>query len=451
MMFFQETRDEFSADVAVPAVFFDQILPILHPNYARVYLYGYYLTTRGEEREMDNQVFAAKLKIELAELLEAWDFLESCGLIRKHLSEEALAWDYAVEFCDLKAIYRGRSEPKHTVSTDEMVVLAKNSYQRAMFDAIESMTKKTLSYNDIRTINEFMKEYSVSRELVTEAFSFSVSMKKSRTVASALGILRTWYLDGIRSVEDVQLHLQSKHQRYTEYRKILSFLGEYRLPTGPEKKMMDHWLDEMQFGMEVIESAVGKSVAIKNPNMNYVNGVLKNWHKKYTALPKKRSFAKANKFSELEFRTRVIEALGAREKTISQEEDRYLTDLYRNFSFDEVETAIRYLKSSAGEGADAGRYRLEGVSEEVVGIEALARFLIRPGASGESADSKVGSKAQDRIHLEDIADILSEKAPKTAAATSGQKKAEEEDELERRLIRKRETINKQAELNQGEQ
>lgn len=31
---------------------------------------------------MDNQSFANKLKLSLEEVLEAWDFLESCGVIK---------------------------------------------------------------------------------------------------------------------------------------------------------------------------------------------------------------------------------------------------------------------------------------------------------------------------------------------------------------------------------
>lgn len=447
-MFFREIQDRFISDVPIPTVFFDQMLPIIQPEYTKVYLYGYYLSMREDLKEQtDNKVFATKLKMELEEVLKAWDFLESCGLIRKHHSEDGLAWDYAVEFVDIKATYSNKMKKSTAVSTDEMVVLAKNSYLRAMFDSIESMTKKTLSYNDIRTINEFMKEYSVAKELVIEAFSFSVSIKKSKTVSSALGILRTWYLDGIRNVEDLRLHLESKHQRYAEYRKILSFLGEYRLPTGPERKMMDHWLDEMNFSMDVIESAVGKSVAIKNPNMNYVNGVLKNWHKKYTALPNKRNLRKANKLSELEFRTMLLEKLG-QSQVVSQEEDRYLKELYNSFSMQDVEIAIKYLKekASAGSESHAGRYDVKGADSEKISIEGLARFLIQP----VSTKNKISVAEEHRIQSEDLREIIEEKISAPAARRKTRKSEAEEDELEQRLIQKRETINKQAEWKKRE-
>lgn len=451
-MFFQETKNPFLTDIALPAVFFDQILPVINPFYTKVYLYAYYLSASATpEQDMDNQILATKLKVELDEVLEAWDFLESCDLIRKHHTEDGLAWDYSIEFLDLKSLYLHKTGSASTVSTDEMVVLAKNTYLRAMFDSIEAITKKTLNYNDIRSINEFMKEYSVAKELVIEAFSFSVSIKKSKTVASALGILRTWYLDGIRTAEDLQLHLQNKHQRYGEYRKILSFLGEYRLPTGPEKKMIDNWLDTMGFGMEVIESAVEKSVSIKNPNMNYINGVLKNWHKKYSALPHKRNYVKPNKLSELEFRNRILEKLDITNPVISREEDRYLSDLYHNFAYNEIEIAIKYLRSKQKDSAEepvGGNYALIGVTPEAITIEGLTRFLIQP-ISGKKA-SPLPTLDSDKIEMEDIRDIINEKAPtkKTAEKKSTEKSSlrqKEAEELEQRLIAKRETINKKGE------
>lgn len=53
-----------------------------------------------------------------------------------------------------------------------------------------------------------MKEYNVSTDLVIEAFSFSASIKKVKTVAGSLSVLRTWYLDGVRTKEDLEQHLK---------------------------------------------------------------------------------------------------------------------------------------------------------------------------------------------------------------------------------------------------
>jgi hypothetical protein len=63
------------ADIDVPAIFFEQILPVIDGKFAKIYLYAYYLLVSSKENEMmDNQSFANKLKLSLEEVLEAWDF-----------------------------------------------------------------------------------------------------------------------------------------------------------------------------------------------------------------------------------------------------------------------------------------------------------------------------------------------------------------------------------------
>lgn len=52
------------------------------------------------------------------------------------------------------------------------------------------------------------------------------------------------------------------------------------MPTKVEEELMNKWLDEYKFSMEVIEEAFAKSIRIKSPNMKYVDGILRNWHEK---------------------------------------------------------------------------------------------------------------------------------------------------------------------------
>lgn len=281
-MFFREIKNPQLNDISVPTIFFEQILPVIDAKFSKIYLYAYYLMISSTESEIiDNRTFANKLKLPLDEVLEAWDFLESCGLIKKHSLEDALIWDFSVEFVDLKSLYMKKTPTKSSVSTEELILLSKNEHLKAMFNKIEEILKTTLHYNEYRTINQFMKEYNVPTDLVVEAFSFSAGIKKIKTVSGALSVLRTWYIDGVRTKEDLQLHLENRHKRYFTYRKILAFLGEYRLPTKAEEKLMDTWLDDMKFSIEVIEKAFEKALAIKTPNLKYVNGILENWHKKF--------------------------------------------------------------------------------------------------------------------------------------------------------------------------
>ena len=427
-MFFQETKNLQLADIDVPAIFFEQILPVIDGKFAKIYLYAYYLLVSSKENEMmDNQSFANKLKLSLEEVLEAWDFLESCGVIKKHSSDNSLAWDFSIEFIDLKNLYLNKSNLKTTVSTDELILLSKNENLKGMFDKIEGILKRILSYNELRTINEFMKEYNVSTDLVIEAFSFSASIKKVKTVAGSLSVLRTWYLDGVRTKEDLEQHLENRHKRYFTYRKILSLLGEYRLPTKAEEKLMDTWVDNMNFSMEVIEKAFEKSLAIKNPNLNYVNGILKNWHEK---LVKRGSSPHVKpEITALEHRTKLMEAIKLENRIITDSEDKMLHYLYTAFPLDICLSAVEHLKSV----------------NALLSIESLFTFLNSPSQTANESSSetiKLAEKA-DGITLSEIQDIIDEKPARQVSKTRPTKTSTlvnsklDNEELEAKLMKKR--------------
>ncbi len=426
-MFFQETKNLSISDIDIPVIFFEQIMPVIDSAYIKVYLYGYYISTLDDQKELiDNNELAGRLKISPDEVIEAWDFLESCGLIKKHKNDSGLSWDFSVEFIDLKNLYLSKDEAKSAVNTDELIMMSKNSDLKTMFDSIESITKRTLNYNEIRTINEFMKEYSVPKELVVEAFSFCVTIKKIKTVSAALSILRTWHLDGIRNADDLKKHLDKRHHKYSAYRSILSMLGEYRLPTKAEQKVMDTWLDDMNFSLEVIELAFERSTAIKNPNMNYVNGILKNWHAKYLKKNNIKS-ATANSSSPLEFRTSLLGYIHLDQETLSDKDDKMLQYMYSAYALNDLISCADHIKNE----------NKSATVEEIFNIMSNPA----PGAQNTVSFSERELTDSSKIAVNDIIDIIDEKAPRNSSKAKPSSKSvnasSTNDDLESKLLEKR--------------
>ena len=424
-MFFQEQKNLSISDIDMPVIFFEQILPVIDSAYIKVYLYGYYIYTLDDQKELiDNRELARRLKVPVDEVIEAWDFLESCGLVKKHKNDSGLVWDFSVEFIDLKSLYLSKAESKSAVNTDELIMMSKNSDLKNMFDSIESITKRTLNYNEIRTINEFMKEYSVPKELVVEAFSFCVTIKKIKTVSGALSILRTWHLDGIRNADDLKQHLEKRHHKYSAYRSILSMLGEYRLPTKAEQKVMDTWMDDMNFSLEVIELAFERSTAIKNPNMNYVNGILKNWHAKYL---KKNHIkpAEANTMSPLEFRTSLLGYINIDKQNLSDKEDKMLSYMHTAYGLNDLISCADHIRNE----------------DDEVSVEAIFNIMSNPNSESGKAQSSADLTDNSKIAVKDIMDIIDEKGPRNSSKPKSPSRtaasSAANDDLESKLLQKR--------------
>ena len=61
------------------------------------------------------------------------------------------------------------------------------------------------------------------------------------------------------------------------YKKNLNTLSLFRHPTDEEKRIVDTWFGELGFDIETITQACNKTSGISNPNLNYINSVLKGW------------------------------------------------------------------------------------------------------------------------------------------------------------------------------
>lgn len=413
-MFFQEKIESFKKDTSIPNVFFEQILPIVNPMMLKIYLYAYYLSQNEDTEELSginsNELLAEKLEVSLDDVLACWDFFESCGLIIKHRIDEERAQSFSVEFKNLKDI--GLTKEPKKESREELIVAYQNEEYKKMYDQIEQIMQLPLMHNDMMKINDFIKQYNLPKDLVVEAVKFNLYRKKSKSIASALGIMRNWYLEGIRSSEDLDTMLKQKEKRYVEYKKILANFGEYRLPTKPEEEMMDIWLDEYKFSLEVIENALKKTTSIKSPNMNYLNGILKNWNEKIKEnaekAPKEIIVSPSFKEDKREYREKILKFVNFSRKTMNKKEIDALDFLYENYHSDDVLLAIKWLKEKNMQ----------------VDLENVCKMLIDPSMN---EDEKIG--------MEEIRKIQDDSPYQNKNKSSKNKDKDNTgmDELERRL------------------
>lgn len=354
-MFFKEEVNEELLDTLIPNTFFEQLLPIMEPKYLRIYLYAYYLCQKDTSYTWNNQLLADKLGISIDEVLEAWDFFELCKLIEKHRPQGAEVWDFSVEFKNLKRMYTSRD--KTTASLEKNLMISQNEEYQKMYDKIESILGSLVMSHHRRAVNEMITAYNLPKDLVVEAFRFGVQKKGFYSVQRVLSILRIWYTEGVRTVEDLEQFLLAKGDRYGLYKKILSFLGEYRMPTKAEEELMDKWLDDYRFSMEVIEEAFAKSIGIKSPNMKYIDGILRNWHEKTLDLNLQKEKNREQKDPTL-FRLNILEGFGLERKNLTSEEQEQLRFLYEHFSMEEILMTMEYIKKLNMEKSIVNLYRL---------------------------------------------------------------------------------------------
>lgn len=334
-MIFLSNRIDSTSYTLIHNTFFEQILPYIDSAYLKVYFYSFYLAANIDKVGIKtNAQIANELHMPETDVLSAFDYLEKCNLIRKHHIENSSADNYSVEILPIEK-YAVKSE----TSYEEEYLTQKNENLKNMYDNIEEIIKRNLNANEIRKIDTVIKNNDLSYDVVVEAFKFVYYNKKSSSITTVISTIKQWISDGIHTSNDLDSNLFNINERYATYRKILKYFGEYRLPTKPEIKIMNKWIDDYNFSIEVIEKAIDETLKIKTPNFKYLDAIMDNWQKLYTA---NKELTKTNQVSYADFKAEIMFQMNIDRLDNSQE--KMMSFLYKNYTRDIVLSAIDYVK-----------------------------------------------------------------------------------------------------------
>ena len=289
MNFFLEELKIDLQDTPVENIFITDYMPLADGTYVKVYLLGYkYANDKEENENFNNENIAKNLKIPLSDVLNAWTFWESQGIIKKHLGDDE--YNYKVEFVNLKQLYIDKiykhlptsvkEEPQY-VSNNEMIEINRDEEFANMHKEIEKIFGKFLNINDKRKINQWQRQYELSPEMMIQAFSYCINNKKKRSMKFIEGTIAMWSRAGVTDIDTLAEFLEKKEERYAIYSRISQSLGFInRALTEGEMKTIDKWFDDFGFSKEMVLKALENSTKISNPNINYFDAILEKWFEK---------------------------------------------------------------------------------------------------------------------------------------------------------------------------
>lgn len=300
MSFVKGTTSIDLGDTPVENIFIDVYMPMTNGTFVQVYLLGYkYALNPEPNMKVNNMSIAKHLNIPLSDVLAAWDFWESKNVIIKHKSEDGDENNYTVEFVNLKQLYIDNNyRPAHKISQHkdlekqykassflsptDLIEANKVPEIREMFVEINKTIARELAPNEKLKVVDLLYKYNIDPPLIVEAFRYSKTQKNVRHILSfSFGVIRNWYDKGLLTLEDLQDYLLRQGERYGVYSRVFKALGFHsRGPSEQEMKLMDKWVDDFKFSMDIILAACENSSRTPNPNINYINSILEDWHKR---------------------------------------------------------------------------------------------------------------------------------------------------------------------------
>ncbi|MDO5037472.1 MAG: DnaD domain protein [Tissierellia bacterium] len=274
----QELQMDFQ-DTAIENIFLNDFMPQADGNFVKVYLCGYQLAQQKASSDHYNHDFIAKrLGLLPSDVLRAWDYWEAQGIIKKNWQGE----DYQVEFLNLKELYTRQvySRPQDN-SLGGFISSLDNPALARLFERVDYYMRREVPYQKKLDIASWTQAYNMSPSMIEEAFRYGTEVKGKRKLAYIEGIVRNWSEAGLHQLEDLEKSRQVQDQAYYRYRHILKLMGlGHKDFVEEEMRRINGYLDQAGFSMAMVEEAARRTALATNPNINYMESILKNWKAK---------------------------------------------------------------------------------------------------------------------------------------------------------------------------
>lgn len=260
-----EGRTCYLFDTHVENLFICEYMPDAPGDYVKVYLYALMEAGRGQTPDMDD--LARELHLSREDVEKAFFYFEEAGAMVRE-GEDRI-------FLSLKEKLYGTKRPgAKTVIHEKNRRILDNQPIKEMFDQVQRAVGRFLNGPETEAIVGWITDYDATPEVIAGAYTYCAQKGKT-SYKYVEKVVRDWTGRGFRTREDVEKHLGDADQRHYAYRRVMKALGFHRTATEEEKRIIDTWLDDLNCSMEDILTACSKTSGIPNPNINYVNSVIK--------------------------------------------------------------------------------------------------------------------------------------------------------------------------------
>ncbi len=271
-------KDFYLRDTHVENIFINEYMPQAPGNYVKVYLFA--LMYADFDKNMTNETIAKHLGMEDEDVLKAWSYWEKLGVIRKHFINPGDKFHYQVEFINLKGLVYGKKSKARKQDSkvpDRLKGLMDNKDIKKMYSRIEQITGRLFEGNEPIEILSWITDYNATPEMILYAYSYCVKKKGHSNHKYVAAVVKEWANQGLKTKDQIEDYLEEIDNRHYLYKRVLRALGLLRNATEEEKRIMDTWFDQMGFTIDRVLDACKKTTGISNPNINYINTVLKAW------------------------------------------------------------------------------------------------------------------------------------------------------------------------------
>ena len=323
-MFFESYKSILYSDTQVPDIFITEYMPLLNCDSVKVYLYCLFLSKHGKNASTEE--FAKSLGLETVKVKECITQLENLGV---------LSWkENGIVLHDLKEKEIKKMYRLKTTSTPEEAIsnCRKNKKRNQIIYTINNtFFQGVMSPSWYTDIDAWFDRYKFDEDVMLSLFQYCFD-QKGLVKPYIEKVAENWKNRNIRNSFDLD-NYSIEYKKFKDVRgKIVKKLKLNRNLTEYEEEYVTKWVMDYGYNFEIIELALKKTTSKTNPNFNYLNSIISDWHN--NNLKTKEDILKyeaARKIKNSAKKTNAVSPVPQKENYEQRKyNDDYLNSLYEN-------------------------------------------------------------------------------------------------------------------------
>lgn len=253
----------------LPDIFFTEYLSQISGDALKVYLYMTFLAKYNKDIRLND--LSKKLELPLKTIQDSIKYLEEQTLITRKNTGYILN---NIQEIELHKLYN----PKVTSSPEELEKVAQNKHRAKAIDSINNQFfQGIMSPSWYSDIDLWFKKYSFDEEVMIALFQYcfnrsALHRNYIQTVAEA------WFKNDIKTYNDLDKYYQKQEKLNTLQKTISKKLGLTRHLSQYEEGYIEKWNIDYGYNLDIIEIALKKTTSKSNPNFDYLDKLLTDWH-----------------------------------------------------------------------------------------------------------------------------------------------------------------------------
>jgi len=269
-MIFESNMSILYSDIAVPEVFVTEHLHLMDSFEVKIYIYCLFLSKHGKSASAEDLSKALDLNIDTVK--KGLEQLENRGLIVRD--------DNRITIVDLKEmVIKKLYRPKNTSTPEEAALNTERNKKRN--DVIRDINHKffqgVMSPTWYTDIDDWFDKYGFEEDVMFALFEYCY-MHNGLSKAYIIKVAESWHSRKIKNAIDLDNYFMEYEKLKDIKNKIKSKIRRKGMLTEYEEAYVEKWVYDYGYDFTIIERALRKTTYIYEPNFEFINKILTDWH-----------------------------------------------------------------------------------------------------------------------------------------------------------------------------